>query len=131
MLAEARSKVKEGGNINFLEMDAPDLRFEDAAFDVVIANLILSVVLDAERCMQEIVRVIGSGGKIVIFDKFAPDGHMSPVIKVLRPLISVLGTDIGRDFNLLILPRKGQLTINEDQPLLMRGMYRKIVLRKT
>ncbi|WP_332910048.1 class I SAM-dependent methyltransferase [Paenibacillus sonchi] len=130
MLAEARSKVKEGEKITFLEMDAQDLRFGDETFDVVIANLILSVVPDAERCMQEIVRVTSHGGKIVIFDKFASNGRVSPVMKVLRPLISVLGTDIGRDFNMLFLPYKEQLSIKEESPLLMRGMYRKIVLEK-
>lgn len=130
MLAEARSKGKAGEDITFLEMDAQNLRFGDEAFDAVIANLIVSVVPDAERCLQEVVRVTSRGGSIVIFDKFAPNGRISPVMKALRPLISLLGTDIGRDFNQLFLPHKNQVSIKEDQPLLMRGMYRKIVLMK-
>ncbi|MFE4709276.1 class I SAM-dependent methyltransferase [Paenibacillus sp. NPDC056722] len=130
MLAEARSKVMEDERITFLEMDAQNLDFEDESFDVVIANLILSVVPDSERCMQEIVRVTGEGGKIVIFDKFAANGRLSPIMKALRPLTSVLGTDIGRDFDLLYLPHQERVHITEDRPLLMRGMYRKIVLRK-
>ncbi|MFF2089555.1 class I SAM-dependent methyltransferase [Paenibacillus sp. NPDC058174] len=130
MLAEARSKVMEGERVTFLEMDAQNLDFEDEAFDVVIANLIISVVPDPVRCMQEIVRVTGEGGKIVIFDKFAANGGLSLFMKALRPLASVLGTDIGRDFNLLFLPHQERLHLTEERPLLMRGMYRKIVLRK-
>ncbi|OBZ18023.1 phosphatidylethanolamine N-methyltransferase [Bacillus sp. FJAT-27264] len=130
MLAEARSKVMEDERITFLEMDAQNLDFEDESFDVVIANLILSVVPDSGLCMQEIVRVTAGGGKIVIFDKFAANGRLSPIMKALRPLTSVLGTDIGRDFNLLFLPHQERVHITEDRPLLMHGMYRKIVLRK-
>lgn len=130
MLAEARSKVMEDEKITFLEMDAQNLDFKDESFDVVIANLILSVVPDPGRCMQEIVRVTGEGSKIVIFDKFAVNGRLSPIMKAIRPLASVLGTDISRDFNLLFLPHQNRVHITEDRPLLMRGMYRKIVLRK-
>jgi len=46
--------------------------FEDESFDYVVASLILSVVPDANKCFQEITRVLKHEGKIIIFDKFAP-----------------------------------------------------------
>jgi len=78
-------------------MDAQNMVFEDESFDYVVASLILSVVPDANKCFQEITRVLKHEGKIIIFDKFAPKYKKLSLLKVLlRPIISVLGTDIGR-----------------------------------
>ncbi|WP_201717051.1 class I SAM-dependent methyltransferase, partial [Rossellomorea arthrocnemi] len=96
MLEKAKTKFKDS-TIKFLEMDAQNMVFEDESFDYVVANLILSVVPDANKCFQEIARVLKNEGKIIIFDKFAPKNKKLSLPKVLiRPIISVLGTDIGR-----------------------------------
>lgn len=131
MLDEAEKKGSQFTNITFMEMDAQNLSFEPGSFDLVVASLILSVVPDPNRCFQEILRVTQSGGTILIFDKFAPEGsQLSLGKKLLRPLISLFGTDIGRHFEKISSSEKDQIIINENRGVMFNGMFRKIVLRK-
>lgn len=130
MLGKAKAKF-ENSNIKFLEMDAQKMEFNNESFDYVVASLILSVVPDANKCFQEITRVLKYDGKIIIFDKFAPKNKKLSLPKMLlRPIIEVLGTDIGRSFEELIPSKKKNLKIEEDIPIMMNGMYRKIVISK-
>ncbi|URN96595.1 MAG: class I SAM-dependent methyltransferase [Candidatus Pristimantibacillus lignocellulolyticus] len=130
MLGKAKKKFKDS-TIKFLEMDAQNMIFEDEVFDYVVASLILSVVPDANKCFQEITRVLKHEGKIIIFDKFAPKNKKLSLLKVLlRPIISVLGTDIGRSFEEIIPKNNKSLKVEEDSPVMMNGMYRKIIVAK-
>ncbi|WP_256757653.1 class I SAM-dependent methyltransferase [Cohnella sp. WQ 127256] len=130
MLGKAKTKFKDS-TIKFLEMDAQNMVFEDELFDYVVASLILSVVPDANKCFQEISRVLKHEGKIIIFDKFAPKNKKLSLPKVLlRPIISVLGTDIGRSFEDIIPKNNKSLKVEEDSPVMMNGMYRKIIIAK-
>lgn len=130
MLSKARAKF-QNSSISFLTMDAQDLIFPENHFDIIVASLILSVVPNENKCMKEIVRVVKPNGKILIFDKFSPSGKGLPAVKkLLRPIIQVLGTDIGRNFEKLYQNHKAKLSVIEDRPILFNGMYRKIVLVK-
>ncbi|QOV12320.1 class I SAM-dependent methyltransferase [Viridibacillus arvi] len=130
MLGKAKTKFK-GSRMKFLEMDAQNMIFEDETFDYVVASLILSVVPDANKCFQEISRVLKHEGKVIIFDKFAPKNKKLSLPKLLlRPIISALGTDIGRSFEELIQKNNKHLKIEEDTPIMMNGMYRKIIIAK-
>lgn len=130
MLRKAKIKFKDS-TIKFLVMDAQNMVFEDESFDYVVASLILSVVPDANKCFQEISRVLKHEGKIIIFDKFAPKNKKLSLPKVLlRPIISVLGTDIGRSFEEIIPKNSKSLKVEEDTPIMMNGMYRKIIIAK-
>jgi len=130
MLGKAKTKF-EDSTIKFLEMDAQNMDFENESFDYVVASLILSVVPDANKCFQEITRVLKYEGKIIIFDKFAPKNKKLSLTKVLlRPIIEVLGTDIGRSFEELIPKKNRSIKVEEDIPIMMNGMYRKIVISK-
>ena len=80
MLGKAKTKFKNS-TIKFLEMDAQHMVFEDESFDYVVASLILSVVPDANKCFQEIARVLKQEGKIIIFDKFAPKNKKISITK--------------------------------------------------
>lgn len=130
MLDQANNKY-DSPNFKFMEMDAQDLAFSSESFDMVIANLILSVVPDPNQCFQEMIRVTRAGGRIVIFDKFAPPSKdLSVFKKILRPVIAMMGTDIGRHFEEIILPYEKQIQVEEDASALFNGMYRKIIVRK-
>lgn len=130
MLRKARAKFKNS-RITFLEMDAQNMAFNDMSFDYVVGSLILSVVPDADKCFQEMGRVLKQEGRIVIFDKFTPSNNkLSLSKKMFRPLIKVLGTDIGLNFEELYLRNNKNLIIEEDKPVMLKGMYRKIVVRK-
>lgn len=129
MLGKAKKKF-ENSTINFLEMDAQQMEFNHETFDYVVASLILSVVPDANKCLQEMVRVLKPEGKIILFDKFVPKNKKLSVPKMfLRPIISVLGTDIGRSFEEILLSINN-VKVEEDEPIMLDGMYRKIIIRK-
>ena len=130
MLGKAKTKFKDS-TIKFLEMDAQNMAFKDESFDYVVASLILSVVPDANKCFQEITRVLKHEGKIIIFDKFASKYKKLSLLKVLlRPIISLLGTDIGRSFEELISKNTKSIKVEEDTAIMMNGMYRKIIIAK-
>ncbi|WP_313893936.1 class I SAM-dependent methyltransferase [Psychrobacillus sp.] len=130
MLGKAKIKFKDT-TIKFLEMDAQNMDFDNDSFDYVVASLILSVVPDANKCFQEITRVLKHEGKIIIFDKFAPKNKKLSLLKtILRPIIEVLGTDIGRSFEELIPKKNKSIKVEEDIPIMMNGMYRKIIISK-
>ncbi len=111
MLGRAKNQY-DTPNVTFMEMDAQNLTFSPESFDMVIANLILSVVL-------------------IIFEKFAPPSRELPVMKkILRPVVALMGTDIGLHFEQIIMPYEKQIRVEEDASALFNGMYRKIILQK-
>ncbi|MGE7128960.1 class I SAM-dependent methyltransferase [Lysinibacillus xylanilyticus] len=130
MLNKAKSKFKNS-TINFLEMDAQKMAFDDESFDYIVASLILSVVPDENKCFGEMIRVLKKDGRILIFDKFAPENQKITLTKKLfRPFISMLGTDIGRSFEGLFNQNERRLKIIKDEPIMLNGMYRNIELIK-
>ena len=68
MLARARAHVREG--IHLAIMDGHRLGARSASCDAVVLHLILAVIPDPARCLQEAARVLRPGGRIVVFDKF-------------------------------------------------------------
>ncbi|RBW67466.1 class I SAM-dependent methyltransferase [Bacillus taeanensis] len=130
MLGNARAKFKTS-TINFLEMDAQDMSFDNNQFDLVIGSLILSVVPNADKCFQEMARVLKHDGEIILFDKFiSKENKLSLSKKLIRPLIKVLGTDIGLNFEELYKKHHKELNVKEDRPVMFNGMYRKIIVNK-
>jgi phosphatidylethanolamine/phosphatidyl-N-methylethanolamine N-methyltransferase len=130
MLDKAREKFK-ASTIEFIKMDAQNLDLSDQQFDLVVASLVLSVVPDPNQCLKEMIRVLKKGGEMIIFDKFTPKGKdLTPLKKIIRPIIRLLGTDIGLNFESLYENHKGTIFVKEDIPLIFDGMYRKILITK-
>lgn len=130
MLEKAKVKFKDS-SIRFFKMDAQDMSFKDNQFDIVVGSLVLSVVPDADKCTKEMIRVLKPEGKMIIFDKFSPKGkNLSPLKKAIRPVIRLLGTDIGVNFETLYEKNKEVLFVKEDTSIMFNGMYRKIVISK-
>ncbi len=63
MLAEARKNVPEAPNIGFMQADVQSIPFENAAFDRVIANMMLYHVPNPDLGVREVRRVLRPGGK--------------------------------------------------------------------
>ena len=112
MLKKAMGKF-DNASINFLEMDAQHMEFANESFDYVVGSLVLSVVPDANECLREMIRVVKGEGKII-----------------LRPIIRFLGTDIGLRFEDLFSGHGDNTEIEEDRPIMLNGMYRKIIICK-
>src|SRR6202167_2887667 len=69
MLRKAQARVVEHRltNVDGLAvMDAQHLGFQDAVFDVVVAQYVITAVPDPEATLDEFARVIKSGGEIVL-----------------------------------------------------------------
>ncbi|MED3993116.1 class I SAM-dependent methyltransferase [Peribacillus frigoritolerans] len=130
MLKKAMGKFDDA-SINFLEMDAQHMEFTNESFDYVVGSLVLSVVPDANECLREMIRVVKGEGKIILFDKFiSKDERLSVPKKLLRPIIQFLGTDIGLRFEDLFSGHGDIMEIEEDRPIMLNGMYRKIIISK-
>jgi phosphatidylethanolamine/phosphatidyl-N-methylethanolamine N-methyltransferase len=129
MLHKAQGKVS-GRNVSLQEMNAQALEFSDGSFDVVILNLILSVVPDGAAAFREAWRVLHPGGRAVIFDKFAPEeGSISALRRGVGKIIALFGTDPNRRLSELV-GNPPDLNIERDEPSLLRGQYRIVLLSK-
>jgi phosphatidylethanolamine/phosphatidyl-N-methylethanolamine N-methyltransferase len=69
MLRKAKDRVAEHRltNVDVLAvMDAQHLGFQDGAFDVVVAQYVITAVPDPEATLDEFVRVVRPGGEIIL-----------------------------------------------------------------
>lgn len=95
MLERARERVAKQ-HLHHVEgldvMDAEALEFPDAAFDVVVAQYVVTAVPHPERALDEFARVVRPGGEIVITSRIgAEHGLRGKVEKSLMPVTSRLG----------------------------------------
>jgi phosphatidylethanolamine/phosphatidyl-N-methylethanolamine N-methyltransferase len=101
MLERAGERVaREGLSAQLFQMDAVDLRFPDASFDVVYAPYVISVVPDPVTVLREMRRVCRPGGQLVILNHFRSTGPVwSRVERWLSPLTVHVGfkADLDRE----------------------------------
>lgn len=93
ILAKARLRAQTLDNVEAIAvMDAEDLRFDDGAFDVVIAQYVITAVPNPERALEEFARTVRRGGEIIITTRIgAGKGLRGRVEKLLMPITSRLG----------------------------------------
>lgn len=65
-LAIAREEMGNVENVEFIEMDAEDLKFPDRSFDVAISQFALFFFPDTQKALREIKRVLVKTGRIAI-----------------------------------------------------------------
>jgi ubiquinone/menaquinone biosynthesis C-methylase UbiE len=130
MLAQARLKLDLcSATIKLIEGDAQKLLVDEASFDAVILNLILSVILDGNACLKSAFRALKPGGRIVIFDKFLPEGqNPSLARKFLNVFSTLFGTDINRHLSDVL--KDCPCKIIHDEASIAGGMYRVVILQK-
>ncbi|MGM1046995.1 MAG: class I SAM-dependent methyltransferase [Bacillota bacterium] len=127
MLEKARKKTN---NVVLLNMDAESLKFENEKFDLVILNLILSVVENPQKALLEATRVLSPSGTILVFDKFLDENKKANILrKALNMITSIFGTDINRRFDEIL--RSTPLNINHQESSVLNGNYKIIVLEKS
>ena len=130
MLAKARLKLDRcPASVKLIQGDAQALIVEEAAFDAVILNLILSVIPDGNACLQSALRALKPGGCAVIFDKFMPEGKTpSGIRKFINVFSTLLGTDINRCLSDIMNGCPCRIVLAE--PSIAGGMYRVVLLQK-
>jgi len=126
MLQVAKSKYNDN-SLTFMVMDAQNMNFPNESIDFVVASLILSVVADPQRTMMEMSRVLKKDARFLIFDKFEKRDSNFLLQRILRPVIKIMGTDIGLDFYDIFTEVEDHCIVIEDKNIMMGGVYRKIM----
>ncbi|MEK6592767.1 MAG: class I SAM-dependent methyltransferase [Pseudomonadota bacterium] len=119
----------EGLDIRWVQGDSQALPFKDACFDYAVLHLILAVVPDAAKALQETARVMKAGGMILIFDKFLRPGARAPLRRLLSPLAANIATRTDVVFEQALEKVPG-LRVAHDEPALAGGWFRFIRLQK-
>lgn len=126
MLARARA-THHAALVDLLVGDAQFAPFVDAAFDVAMLHLILSVVPDPSAAFREVMRVVKPGGRIAVLDKFAPDGGASWIRRAVNAFVRWSGTDITRRLE-DIMDRQPVRVVSHETALL--GNYQLVLLER-
>ncbi|MGC1403240.1 MAG: methyltransferase domain-containing protein [Thermodesulfobacteriota bacterium] len=110
-------------------MDGQNLRYGPETFDVAILHLILAILPDPVRCIQEVERVLKKGGRAVIFDKFLPDDQ-TPSLgrKILNLFTNALATNINRKLGPIL--KATSLKIVHEEPAGLGGLLKIVLVRK-
>jgi phosphatidylethanolamine/phosphatidyl-N-methylethanolamine N-methyltransferase len=94
MLEQAQEKIDQNGwrHLQVMEMDALNLKFADNSFDYVMAFHVVSVVPDAARLMQEVLRVSRPGATVVIINHFRSRNRLLAALdRLTEPITRRLG----------------------------------------
>ena len=128
MLRRAAGKIGDR-RIRLVEMDIMTLRFPADTFDKAVLHLILAVVPDPARALQEAERVTKPGGLMVVLDKFWNRPGRPPVL--LRMANAILGgyvTAVNRNFHTILAATS--LEIVQEELLGLGSLYYLYLLRK-
>jgi len=116
-------------NLKAEVMDGQHLNFNDNTADKIILHLILAVIPDPVACLKECERVLKAGGRITVFDKFAPKGSKLSLLRIIfNPITNLLFSNINRHFENIV--SKTNLAVESDIPANLNGNFRIIRLRK-
>ncbi len=128
MLARAKPRGAKL-NLDWVLGDSMALPFADAQFDHVVLHLIVAVVHHPEKCLREAARVLKPGGTIILFDKFLRPQQSA----LLRRLFNLLTRHLATRMDVVfeeVLRAVPELEVISDEPMLARGWFRGIILRK-
>lgn len=131
MLAKAHERVAEDKLSHvrgLVEMNAEEMAFEDASFDIAVAMFTASVVPDARRLYAEMSRVVRPGGHLLFVNHFAAEGGPRWwVERAMAPLSRLLGWH--PDFALRDLLNPEDVTVEAMEPCQPAGIFTLLSVR--
>ncbi len=66
MLKRASKKCRKYANTSFRQEDITDIKCEDESFDKVVAGNVIHLLPEPEKALDELLRVVRHGGKVII-----------------------------------------------------------------
>jgi phosphatidylethanolamine/phosphatidyl-N-methylethanolamine N-methyltransferase len=126
MLKRAQPRIATQ-DLSLHQGDVMQLPYPDKCFEVVIMHLILAIVPFPQRALDEATRVLVSGGRLLILDKFLKPHQFAPMRRLLSPLLGKIASRTDVVFEELNYPT---LTLISDTPALAGGWLRHLLLRK-
>lgn len=115
-----------GRDVQAEVMDAERLAYPDDHFDVVVMHLILAVMPDPEKGLNEARRVLKPDGQLCVMDKFQADDHPAGLARrSLNALTSAIATDITRQARPLL--EAAGFVIEQDTPVMMGSLVRALL----
>jgi phosphatidylethanolamine/phosphatidyl-N-methylethanolamine N-methyltransferase len=125
--AAARAREHRLTNVDGLAvMDAQHLGFQDAMFDVVVAQYVITAVPDPEATLDEFARVLRPGGEIVLVNHLgAETGPRAAFERAVAPLARRLGWQPEFSWERLVLwaARHGGVRIVERRAMPPLGHF--------
>lgn len=85
-----KAKRFESDTISLILMDGENLSFENESFDYVVISHVIAVVKDPDKLLEEVYRVMKSGGKLFILNHFTPDNWLKYIDTAFQPISSLL-----------------------------------------
>jgi phosphatidylethanolamine/phosphatidyl-N-methylethanolamine N-methyltransferase len=130
--AMLRRGVQRGRHldIRWVQGDSQRLPFADGTFDHVLLHLILAIVPDTRAALAESARVVRTGGRIFVLDKFLKSGEKAWLRRRLNPLVRRIATRTDVVFEDALAGVR-RLRVISDEPALAGGWFRMITLEKT
>src|SRR5690606_35678537 len=116
-------------DIRWVQGDCQRLPFADGVFDHVLLDLILAIVPDTRAALAEAARVVRTGGRLFVLDKFLRPGETAWLRRLLSPLARRIATRTDVVFEDALAGVSG-LRIISDEPALAGGWFRMVTLQK-
>lgn len=114
-------------SIRLLEMDAENLAFDDASFDVITAPYVLSVTPDPQRLCAQMRRVCKPGGHILIANHFSGQAGWRTLERLVKSVADRVGFRSEFDFEAHVPHPQWQILRVESANLL--ALSRLVVIR--
>jgi len=112
-------------------MDGHQLGVRDGVFDAAALHLILAVIPDPVRCLQEAAKALRSGGRLVVFDKFVRAGPPPLGMRILNLITAPLFTEVTRCFEDILADARVPLEVEIDRSAWPSSLFRHILLRRS
>ncbi len=97
MLKRASKKCRKYSNVSFRQEDITDIKSADNSFDKVVAGNVIHLLPEPEKALNELLRVVRPGGKVIIptYINMARDSSGFAV-----KFIEKLGAEFKRQFDI-------------------------------
>lgn len=97
MLKRASKKCRKYSNVSFRQEDITDIKSSDNSFDKVVAGNVIHLLPEPEKALNELLRVVKPGGKVIIPTYI---NMLKKSSGIAVNVIKKMGADFKRQFNL-------------------------------